>query len=103
MRTSAHTRNAVSISTAVAFLAARGSNLGATDGIPERTTARPAFSHHQTFAYTGAKQTFAVPNGVRLIKVNALAGNGGGGSKNQVRVATAVALPPRSLSLRRNS
>ncbi len=49
-------------------------NLGA---VPAATGAGNALTHHETFQYTGAKQTFTVPDGVTVIKVAALGGNGG--------------------------
>jgi hypothetical protein len=102
MRTSARTRNAVCIITAAALLTACGGNLNAPGGIPEKTAASAALSHHQTFEYTGAKQTFTVPDGVTLIKIVALGASGGGGSKTRVQAATVVVLPPRSSSPRRS-
>jgi Glycine rich protein len=79
----AHIRNVVCTSAAVALLVACGGNVGAPGGILEETVASAAFSHHQIFKYTGAKQAFTVPDGVTLIKIVALGARGGGGSKNQ--------------------
>jgi hypothetical protein len=60
---------------AAAMLAACGGSqlpMGAPSVIGE------AQSHHQTFDYTGKKQTFKVPAGVKLITVDARGAAGGG-------------------------
>jgi hypothetical protein len=69
-------RNALSIGAVVAILTACG---GIAAGIPLADRGvEGAFSHHQTFKYTGAAQTFTVPSDVTQIKIVALGGNGAG-------------------------
>lgn len=66
MKIFALSRYSVSIAAAPALLAACGGMqppMGAPSVIAE------AQSHHQTFDYTGKKQTFKVPAGVKLITV----------------------------------
>lgn len=67
-------RFALSIGAVVALLTACAGN-GAVN-MPAVLGAGTAFSHHQTFKYTGASQTFSVPSGVTAVKIVALGGNG---------------------------
>jgi hypothetical protein len=46
----------------------------------ENAIAASGLKHHQTFAYTGAKQTFIIPTGVTRLAVVARGGQGGGSS-----------------------
>lgn len=69
-------RFALSSCAAAAFLAGCG---GGNSSVPAVSADAAAFTHHETFDYTGSAQTFTVPNGVKQIRVDALGGNGGSG------------------------
>lgn len=102
MRAFEFSRCALSISLAAALLAACGGSsipIRATDSASSDAT---PLTHSKTFDYTGAKQTFIVPAGVRRLTVSAHGGVGGGASdvrahgdtlQNRIIVARAAAGP----------
>ncbi|HEY2476523.1 MAG TPA: hypothetical protein VGI19_17215 [Candidatus Cybelea sp.] len=50
--------------------------------------------HHKTFRYTGGRQSFKVPDGVKRITVNALGARGGGSGGNGGRVYATIPVTP---------
>jgi hypothetical protein len=91
MRTFELKRGVLSFGLAAAFLSACGGSSvpSATDNpIPDAR----ALKHHQTFAYTGTKQTFVVPAGVTRLAVTA---HGAAGAGFSVRSYNRPGLPVR--------
>jgi hypothetical protein len=78
----------------VALLTACGGSQSPDAVVPASTGARYAASGGITFHYTGAKQSFDVPPGVRQITVVARGGAGGGSGGRGGRVYAVVAVRP---------
>src|SRR5581483_12526263 len=68
---------------------------GAVPAIPATVDAYP---HHKTFHYTGNRQSFIVPEGVRKLKIDMRGGKGGGpestGGGNPGRVVAVISVTP---------
>lgn len=96
MKSLRFSRYAFGIGVAAALLAACAANTVVTGDVPGTADADHTFTHHKTFHYTGAKQTFTVPDGIAQIKVIAVGGNGGswhnipGGYGGRVRAILSV-------------
>lgn len=81
---------ALSMSTAVAFLAGCG-GLQAPIGVPSVSSAGRSFTHSRTFSYSGREQAFTVPRHVREIAVVARGGGGATGPGSYSRPGAPIA------------
>jgi hypothetical protein len=81
-------RYAMGVCAALTLLAACGGRAGgdSTASVPNLGT---AVRHHQSFLYTGAKQTFTVPAGVTTVRIDAKGASGGGATGSQSSRVTA--------------
>lgn len=70
----------LSISLLAALLSACGGGSSVPIGTPNTSAGPTGLKHHQTFSYTGVKQTFIVPAGVTRLTVLARGGQGPGSS-----------------------
>ncbi len=68
---------AMRVGIAIAFMTGCGNHADGTTAIPQAMGAGSNFAHHQTFCYTGVRQTFKVPTGVTSIEVRAFGATGG--------------------------
>ena len=69
--------SALTISVAGALLSACGGG-SSVPIVTDNAIGASALKHHQTFSYTGSKQTFIVPAGVTRLTLVARGGEGGG-------------------------
>ena len=78
MKSLGFSRYALNTCVAAVLLSGCGGNAGSSGATPPVNVAGEGFSYHKTFTFTGAKQTFTVPTGVKRIKVIAVGAQGGG-------------------------
>lgn len=78
-------------STAIAVLAGCGAGT-ATSAVPTIPANDAALSHHKTFRFTGERQSFIVPSGVKKLSILARGGAGAGPSGVGARVGRVSAI-----------
>src|SRR5215471_8387903 len=76
-----------------------GSATNAIGTVPAVPAGVDVYGHHKTFHYTGKRQSFIVPEGVKKLKVDMRGGMGGGpestGGGRPGRVVAIVSVTPR--------
>ena len=83
---------------AIAMLAGCGGGSGATGSVPLAPASYDVFSNHKTFRYTGNRQSFIVPEGVKRLKIVARGGMGAApessGGSGVGRVSATIPVTP---------